>query len=300
MSVAPPAYHAGITTGHDHVDDDEGVVMPSSEERSIRSYYDRHSSDATFMFDSVLAALEAYRSEHGTLSVPGSHPIFATIVDSLSEGGIEDAIDVLWERNFALLRDYKERAGDCDVPFTDETLGSWVVVQRRLFAARMRPREVGTGGKDGCVELSQGMQSQPTIEKVHSDRFDRLSSLGFDFTMPMWDVRLRELMEYRSVNGHASPPISYPKLGIWVLNQRFNLKSMPKERVAALDSIGFVWNHNRKNRGNAKWDRQYQERECISILIRLSHVHIDIDIDIVCRTHVIVDEIPVCEYNRQQ
>ncbi|KAL3817535.1 hypothetical protein ACHAXA_003708 [Cyclostephanos tholiformis] len=263
-SEAPPAHHAGATMGRIAVDDEEGGTVPSTVERSVQSYYDRHSSDATFPFDSVLTALEAYRSEHGTLSVLASHPTFAEIVNSLSENGIEDAIDFLWERNFTLLREYKERAGDCDVPFTDETLGSWVVVQRRLFAARMRRREVDTGGKGGCVGISERMQPRlrfipdETNDK-HFDRFERLSGLGFDFTTPMWDVRLRELMEYRSVNGHASPPISYPKLGIWVLNQRFNLKNMPRERVAALDSLGFVWNHNRKNRSNFRWDRQYQE-----------------------------------------
>ena len=254
--------------------DGEGAAARSPE-RSAPLLVDgrgHHPADDAFPFDAALAPLEAYRSEHGTLSVPTSHPAFAAIVDALVEGGIEDAVDAAWERNFASLREYRERAGDCDVPFAGGTgLGSWVAGQRRLHARLLRRHPGGdveegtTGGrKDGGERISEGMRQPAAInDKIYSGRFERLSGLGFDFTTPLWDVRLRELIEYKAANGHCSPPITYPKLGIWVVNQRFNLKNMPRERVAALDSLGFVWNHNRKRSGNTKWDGRYDERECV-------------------------------------
>ncbi|KAL3785275.1 LOW QUALITY PROTEIN: hypothetical protein ACHAW5_008289 [Stephanodiscus triporus] len=172
------------------------------------------------------------------------------MVSALAEGGIEHAIDLAWERNFSLLAEYKERAGDCDVPFSDETLGTWVAGQRRLYE-RLRRRDGDRG--------AGGDRRPAANDKLYSERFKRLSGLGFDFTTPMWDVRLRELIEFKVANGHCSPPITCPKLGIWAVNQRFNIKNMPRERIAALDSLGFVWNHNRRNRGNDKWDRRYEE-----------------------------------------
>jgi hypothetical protein len=258
--------------------DGEGAVVRSPERSAPPVDGRGHPADDAFPFDPALAPLEAYRSEHGTLSIPTSHPAFAAIVDALVESGIEDAVDAAWERNFASLREYRERAGDCDVPFAKETgLGSWVVGQRRLHARLLRRHPGGdveegtTGGrKDGGERISEGMRQpmkqQHTAainDKIYSGRFERLSGLGFGFTTPLWDVRLRELIEYKAANGHCSPPITYPKLGIWVVNQRFNLKNMPRERVAALDSLGFFWNHNRKRSGNTKWDGRYDERECV-------------------------------------
>ena len=55
--------------------------------------------------------------------------------------------------------------------------------------------------------------------------------------------------------------MDHPKLGIWAINQRFNIKGMSAERAAALDRIGFLWNHIRKNRSQKKWDPRYEEHE---------------------------------------
>ena len=51
------------------------------------------------------------------------------------------------------------------------------------------------------------------MNSVHSDRFERLRQLDFDFTTPIWDTRLQELIQYKTINGHCCPPLSYPKLG---------------------------------------------------------------------------------------
>jgi hypothetical protein len=215
-------------------------------------------STTTVPFDTILNSLQNYESKYQSLFIPTSHPSFIEIVSNLVQNGIEEETYALWERNFALLKEYKERVGDCDVPFTAKPLGSWVVHQRELYAKYQHDQP-----QQQKQPPPQAFPRQPTTEihKLYTSRFERLTQLGFDFSTPMWDVRLQELITYKSIHDHCSPPVSYPKLGIWVINQRFNLKDMPKERVEALDSLGFVWNHNRKNRSQEKWDGRYEERE---------------------------------------
>jgi len=189
-----------------------------------------------FPFSSILLSLETYQKEHGNVAIPTSHPTFTTIVNALITNGMEDETDKLWERNFKKLQEYHSKYGDCDIPFTDPLLGGWITHQRKSYAA-----------------------SQLVQDTRNQSRFQRLANLTFDFEQPLWDVRLRELMEYQTTFTHVSPPVNYPKLGIWVVNQRFNLKDMSRERVKALDALGFVWNHNRKNRSQVKWDQRYEE-----------------------------------------
>lgn len=66
-----------------------------------------------------------------------------------------------------------------------------------------------------------------------------------------WELRLRELQEFKGINGHTCVPITHEnrKLAHWVSNQRkaYNLLNNGKksdltpERMAKLDAIGFVW-----------------------------------------------------------
>jgi len=212
-------------------------------------------TEKVFPFDTILNSLQHYETKYQSLFIPTSHPTFIEIVSNLVQNGIEEEAYALWERNFALLQEYKERVGDCDVPFTAKPLGSWVVHQRVLYSKHHQQQEQPQQQK----QLPP--QTPTEIRKLHTSRFERLTQLGFDFSTPMWDVRLQELITYKTIHDHCSPPVSYPKLGIWVVNQRFNIKDMSKERVEALDSLGFVWNHNRKNRSQDKWDGRYEERE---------------------------------------
>ncbi|KAL7469173.1 hypothetical protein ACHAXS_009476 [Conticribra weissflogii] len=185
-----------------------------------------------FRFDDILLELEKFRNLHGTATIPVNHPTFMRVMDSLMKNKVEEELDKIWENRYESLKVYKDKNGDCDVPFTDETLGSWVEDQRKLYAEQ---------------------RSDP----LNKSRFDKLEAIGFEWDSPMWDKRLEELIEFKKEKGHCDVPINHPGLGIWVVNQRFNIHEMSKERVAALDSLGFIWNHNRKKQTNKAWDKQY-------------------------------------------
>lgn len=65
-----------------------------------------------------------------------------------------------------------------------------------------------------------------------------------------WDTMFNKLVAFKARYNHCNVPREYEEdkpLGIWVMHQR-RAKAMPARRVAALDSIGFQWEGDKKNR----------------------------------------------------
>jgi hypothetical protein len=78
-----------------------------------------------------------------------------------------------------------------------------------------------------------------------------------------WAEKYKELCQYRHQNGHCVVPNTYQEtnqLGRWVKRQRYQYKllqegkasTLTEERVAALESVGFVWGSQ-----GASWDERY-------------------------------------------
>jgi hypothetical protein len=188
-----------------------------------------------FPFEDVLNELHSFKSQYGHASIPVNHPAFAKIIGVLMDNDIEKEADNQWERQFNVLKEYKDKYGNCDIPHTDPKMGKWMESHRKLKV-------------DGA--------SDPLIVS----RLAKLDQIGFEWDLPVWDKRLQELTEYTNEHTHTDVPINHPGgLGVWVINQKFNLNEMPKERIAALDALGFIWNHNRKRRNNKMWDQRYAE-----------------------------------------
>jgi len=133
------------------------------------------------------------------------------------------AEDKLWKQMFDRLVKYKEEHGDCLVPVRyqkDPKLGAWVRNQRIR--------------KDAFSEY----------------RRERLDSIGFDWSVKgkqhreLWDSMFARFVKYRASHGNCMVPQRFPEdpqLGTWVHNQRLRKDSLPKERRALLNSVGFVW-----------------------------------------------------------
>eukprot|EP00980_Cylindrotheca_fusiformis_P003912 scaffold867_cov112-Cylindrotheca_fusiformis.AAC.10 len=83
-------------------------------------------------------------------------------------------------------------------------------------------------------------------------RIGRLEAIGFvwDAHARSWEQHFEELKEFQRCNGHnrAPPYQEYPELATWVKSQRRQYKlflkgqksQMTRERIAALEAIGFV------------------------------------------------------------
>jgi hypothetical protein len=90
---------------------------------------------------------------------------------------------------------------------------------------------------------------------------DRLNSIGFvwDIRLVDWDIRYKQLVEYKRTHGNCSVPRKYElnkELGRWVSNQVRHKcgDSLHKDRIAKLESIGFVW-----GRRLADWHNRFEQ-----------------------------------------
>ncbi len=82
--------------------------------------------------------------------------------------------------------------------------------------------------------------------ELDSDRISRLESLGFvwDAHDRQWEKMFAKLKQYHRKQGDCLVPRHYkedPSLGFWVNTLRNRRDELHSERIAGLDSIGFVW-----------------------------------------------------------
>jgi hypothetical protein len=143
--------------------------------------------------------------------------------------------DSKWLSTLEELKEYKNIHGDCIVPrgyAENPRLASWVAEQRKQYKL-----------------MKDGKQSSITPERVLM-----LKELGFAWNAQeaAWDRHMKGLKQFREENGHCHVPLNnskYPKLGLWVKEQRRHCtlmkqgkqSHMTEERIAELDTIGFCW-----------------------------------------------------------
>jgi len=156
-----------------------------------------------------------------------------------------NAQEAAWSRHMTDLASFREETGHCHVPLNHPKypkLGLWVKEQRRHHTL-----------------MRQGKQSHMT-----EGRIKELERLGFcwDTHEATWLERIRELAEFRALYGHCNVPTNFPqntKLGIWVHHQRRQHKKfsmgkkchITKERIQALENLGFSWCPRDKNQANS-------------------------------------------------
>lgn len=165
-----------------------------------------------------------------------------------------------WEESFALLCEYRDVHGHCNVPQSEKPLGTWVNTQRiehsrYLSWEGMLPKH---DGKD--QQVNNGSSLPRTSMNAQRKKF--MDDIGFvwDAMEHAWDTRYEELCEFCKTNGHCAVPRSNGRLGAWVEKQRIEYKKyrameeinqdeqdqkpktiLTKDRVKKMDDIGFVW-----------------------------------------------------------
>jgi len=155
------------------------------------------------------------------------------------------AKDVKWMSMLELLKEYQSSHGDCIVPrgyAPNPKLASWVAEQRKQYKL-----------------LRDGKPSNITAERV-----GLLQSIGFAWNAQeaAWTRHFSDLQNYKARYGDCLVPLSYadrPQLGLWVKEQRRHYmllvqgrkSHMTDDRIAKLESIGFVWDSHEAT----WWDR---------------------------------------------
>ena len=173
-----------------------------------------------------------------------------------------------WERRYEELALFHSKEGHCNVPNKrqdEDSLGGWVGYQRRAYK-----QNGGTLPGDRAARLEAlgfswflGKKKEPGAEPdTKKRRYERwlaeneCAAGGAPVTVieDRWNRRFAELAEFRETNGHCNVP-QKPKperlrpLGKWVQFQRTEYKNhmgiLPGDRVARLESLGFVWHLGR-------------------------------------------------------
>lgn len=127
-----------------------------------------------------------------------------------------------WEINFQKLVAYKEEHGDCLVRTSDKKnkLRTWVSEQR----------------------------TSKTKGKLSADKIKRLDNIGFSWKPDeeAWEMQFQNLVSYKKEYGDCLVPQDWKDktFGNWVSTQRLSKRNekLDADKIAMLDSIGFVWN----------------------------------------------------------
>jgi hypothetical protein len=116
------------------------------------------------------------------------------------------------------------------------------------------------------------LYEQQRPSPLMGERYKQLRELGL--TVNKLKGRLNELKAYRAQHGDCDIPITYPGLGLWVLNQRdayhFERDVYPQDCIDKLEVLGFNWNRWGRNRLKVReeaWDMQFAK------LVEFMEVH---------------------------
>ena len=149
-------------------------------------------------------------------------------------GFVWELYESFWEEMFTILKEYKDRHGDCNVSsrWTEsKQLASWVAHQRGSYQK----------------------------EKLDKDRIKRLEEIGFVWEPldSQWEEMFFALKVYKDKHGdcNVSKERSENKqLGVWVGTQRGNYQkgNLSKDRIIRLENIGFVW-----ERLDSQWEEMF-------------------------------------------
>lgn len=156
--------------------------------------------------------------------------------------------DTKWLASYEELKQYKDEYGDCIVPRgypLNPRLASWVAEQRKQY------------------KLLQDEKNSSITPR----RIELLNELDFAWNAQeaAWERHINDLKRFKEEYGDCLVPLNhpnYPKLGLWVKEQRRHYtlmkqdkpSHMTEERARALDEVGFCWDTH-----EAVWGERLRE-----------------------------------------
>ena len=141
-----------------------------------------------------------------------------------------DPVEEEWQKQFNDLKEFKRIHGHSSPNSNKFILGRWCQSQRSNY-------------KKG---------------KLSQDKINLLNKLDFqwDPIEEEWQKQFNDLVEFKKINGHASPPTRGSELSRWCVGQRsrFRDNKLRQDRIDLLDDLGFVWNTMEKT-----WEDKFNE-----------------------------------------
>ncbi len=211
-------------------------------------------------WDAMVAALTAFKNQHGHCHVPWKPAKYRGLKMWLTDvrrrkrkglldcgrirqlerlGVVWEPMQQQWEKMVAELVAYRTEHGDCNVPAywpENPRLATWVGRQRHFRKLNALPQ----------------------------DRLERLDKIGFVWTGTgeAWESKYAALVEYQRIHGHCRVPPLFkdpPSLGHWVSRmRRFKRRgTLSEERIRRLDELGFAWEGALKETWAEAWESKY-------------------------------------------
>jgi len=157
---------------------------------------------------------------------------------------------------------------------TKEISGSWRKDEHKLFLQGLEQH----GRKWKKIVAVVGTRTRGQVQSHAQKYFAKLgkaktketNEIGVEEDEPMmfqfhvsWDERLKQLKQYRQVNGHCRVPQRYkvnPQLGNWVRDQRqfYKKNKLLPQQIKSLEGIGFKWVLE-KQENNVSWDERFSQ-----------------------------------------
>lgn len=236
----------------------------------------KSSAGTTWMEDDVKISTDQNRNKkENDDRPPQSDKNTSSSSKTRSWTGAATTITGKWREYYLALQDFQEQHGHTRVPYNyrlDPSFGRWVHRQRALYH-EMKYSSLNTS-VDNTSSNSAGKTAFKKMRHstiLSEERVQALKDIGFSFDSPRkrsWNKRFDDLCLYRAIHGDCLVPLNYediPGLGVWVRNQRTQYRNLllgrrkqshlSPEKIAALQSIGFVWDTQR----NDQWKRRFDE-----------------------------------------
>ena len=152
-----------------------------------------------------------------------------------------------WDELYQKLLRYKAEHGHCVIPQNypeDLALARWVRRQRYQYKRKVHNKTSSMSDRRQRLLEDVGFVWEPQADS--------------------WEVRLQELQEYKRRHGDCNVPSRFPrnqKLASWVKRQRRQYQEaqiglmssgLPRDRVARLNNMGFVWSIRGNNNGSER------------------------------------------------
>ncbi|HDY67604.1 MAG TPA: hypothetical protein ENH85_07425, partial [Candidatus Scalindua sp.] len=138
-------------------------------------------------------------------------------------GFVWDPLVSQWKEMFALLKEYKDKHGNYNVPQKwtgNRQLGSWVSSQRAYYRDK----------------------------KLSNDKIKHLEEIGFEWDIyeSQWEQMFAMLKKYKDKHGDCNVPRDWTEniqLANWANAQRgrYRITKLSDERIKCLEEIGFEW-----------------------------------------------------------
>jgi len=155
---------------------------------------------------------------------------------------------------------------------TLKKLSQWIIHQRHEYI------KYESQSSSSITTPDTDSNANSTTSTMTPYRIRKLDSLGFiwDTSKHAFDIKVKQLQEFKNIHGHLNIPKNHPLLGRWVARQRelyrkrrndngdnddeiTNNNSLTEERIQQLENIGLEWISNLKGSAcNKSWEKHYQ------------------------------------------